>query len=1321
MAGQGRPRASRSQHAAADRLPAACWALAIALVAWWPAEPAGAQGEAPPKDDAPATATTTMRIRIAWGGGAERRWEGTIAVSRGTLSEPRPLGIEADEPGSMWLEDGRLAIRQRSARDNDGVDVLVTAPPDAKLLVNLTAADDARRGPPVAIPPIPLGDLSGEFINLPLDARENRLRVRRTPGDQLRVRVAGDSLVFSPGEKVRIEVQTHLLPVPDDTKIRLKAQLVSAAERRETWSSQGPEVQAGQAAGIPLVIPLPDREGVYDLNLEAVYASSWPRSVRSSLSWKRVIVGRKVQLLVVDPRRPAAAAPGGNLATVDEIDPVGPPWWEIKGKLPQLSRLTLLGKDRMGNDTLRSVPHPLGELAELKPNNASPDVSWEAYTLPVSQPGRPYVVEVEYPSDVPQTLGLSILEPNASGALARIGPDGGVDVEGQPWGGAPPRWLKQRLIFWPRTTAPLLLVSNRRERQPAVFGRIRLLAGWEHLPKAAVAASPPGRLLVAQLDRPLLAANFSAAEALDAWSGRSLDDWTTFHQGGLRLVEYLQHVGYNALMISVLADGSTIYPSGLLEPTPRYDTGIFFDTAADPLRKDVLEMLLRMFDREGLQLIPALEFASPLPELEAARRGPAADGIEWVGPDGSTWRQNYTARRGLAPYYNTLDPRVQEAMLGVVRELTRRYAHHRALSGLALRLSADGYAQLPGPEWGLDDATIARFERATGLRTPGAGPGRFAARAAFLTSDDHRGAWLQWRADELHRFYARVRQALAADCPDGRLYLAGAEMLCGAEIQAELRPVLPPKNTLVDSLLLAGIDPRQYQDDPNIVLLRSQRIVPGGRLNAQAIDLEINQMPDADGYFGGLPCPGSLFFHPPQEVRIPSFEQRSPFPAANTSLLMQSVPSSQGNRRRFVRSLSAMDSQVLIDGGWLLSMGQEESLAELVAIYRRLPAVHFAAVGESKVDGGTAQPVTFRSATCQGRTYLYAVNDAPFAVTAAVALEAAPGCRLEALADPRHAGTLGQEADGLRWSVELGPYDLAAAVLSQPAVKLSHPQVSIPPAVGAALAAHIQQLGRRAAALRTPLPVRVLDNPSFQRPATAADPVPGWAVSRRPGVTVQLDKTQRHAGGQSVRISSDGPVACLVSRRFDPPATGRLWMSVWLRVADAHRQPPLRLALQGQLDGRDYYRFAAIGQPQTPGRPGIPIAPAWRPFIFQVDDLPLEGLSPLHVRFDLMGPGEVWVDDVQLFDLAFNEPELRALYKLVTLADVNLQNGQIGDCMKLLDGYWPRFLVEHVPLAVEPPAGTIAAKPDEPPAVDNSADAPHTGLMDRMKNMLPRF
>ncbi len=52
--------------------------------------------------------------------------------------------------------------------------------------------------------------------------------------------------------------------------------------------------------------------------------------------------------------------------------------------------------------------------------------------------------------------------------------------------------------------------------------------------------------------------------------------------------------------MTVLADGSTIYPSRLLEPTPRYDTGVYFASGQDPYRKDVLELLFRLFDREGL-------------------------------------------------------------------------------------------------------------------------------------------------------------------------------------------------------------------------------------------------------------------------------------------------------------------------------------------------------------------------------------------------------------------------------------------------------------------------------------------------------------------------------------------------------------------------------------------------------------------------------------------------------------------------------------------------------------------------------------------------
>ena len=76
------------------------------------------------------------------------------------------------------------------------------------------------------------------------------------------------------------------------------------------------------------------------------------------------------------------------------------------------------------------------------------------------------------------------------------------------------------------------------------------------------------------------------------------------------------------------------------------------------------------------------------------------------------------------------------------------------------------------------------------------------------------------------------------------------------------------------------------------------------------------------------------------------------------------------------------------------------------------------------------------------------------------------------------------------------------------------------------------------------------------------------------------------------------------------------------------------------------------------------------------------------------------------------------LSKLITLADVKLQNGQIGDCLHLLEGYWPRFLEENVPL----PAGAAPAGRDchQAAARARRREAARTQrLLNRMKDMLP--
>lgn len=1327
MIGQGRPTASLGEPVWLRNGVVrwrVCTALIVCLVSWW---------------SAPANAEETMRVRVAWGGGAERMWRTVVGVSKGTVSEPLALGIEADEPGSMWLDatpleaqspgDDRnkpwslqlsgnhLVARQRSPRAYDGVDLLVTAPLSAALLIQLTTDDSLKPPPWISIP---LADLVGNTYSSNLDDRGNRLMVRRAPGDDLRVNVASRSLVFSPGSLLKCTVEPHLLPVESGTKLRIRTQLLAARTSNVLWSTEH-TATAGEQGVVPLEVRLDRGEGVYDLVFTAMHANGmrW-QNVTPALAHRQILAERRVQVIVIGSGSPDTAQSASEETRVVEIDPALPKWWERFSRLQQMPRLSRFWKGTLGNGSIHPVSHPLGQLAQLRPSTNPRDVPWEAYPLPINRPGAPHILEIDYPSDVPQTMGISIIEPNAAGAVMPIGLDSGVDVADEiVTDKNRPAWRRHRLVFWPRTKTPMVLITNRRSKTPAVYGKIRVLALGDSLPRAFPARAPrPERLLAAYLDRPLLPETFSASDPPGSLSDLSVDDWVTFYEAGTRAVQYLNYVGKNGLLIAVLADGSTIYPSRLLEPTPRHDSGIFMPTGQDAVRKDVLEMLFQLFDREGLQLIPSLEFGAPLPELEALQRagGMESQGLCWIGPDGAAWTEHHQPMRGLAPYYNALHPRVQEAMLAVVRELVGTYAQHPSFAGLGLQLSAHGYAQLPGPDWGMDDVTIARFQQDTRVRVPGEGPARFAQRAAFLNGEA-RKVWLDWRAEQLSRFHHRIAKEVNAIRPHTRLYLAGAGSLGGDEMERELQPSLSRRTTMAETLLRVGIDSRRYGEDRGIVLLRSERVVPHSSLAGRAVDLEIAQMPDVDQYFAELAVPGSLFFHAPQELRLPSFDERSPFRPTYTWLVSHPVPSAQQNRRRFVHSLATLDSQVICDGGWELPLGEEDSLRELIAAYRQLPATRFDRVCE-QVGSAAAQPVTVRQCTRDNFTYMYAVNDAPFSSVLRVRVDAPAGCRVEELSGLRRAASIARDAHGTYWSVELAPYDLFAVRFSHPHVRLHSPETSWSSDVRTTLEARISELGERAAALRNPPPLQILENPGFEMAAGNAGQIAGWGIASAPHSEVQPDSRNPHSGSRSVRLASRGGNASLSSRPFSAPSTGRLHIWLWLRTTAEDNQPPLRLALEGKHRGRDFFRFALVGRAPAPGAPTPPIGTQWSRFVFQVTDLPLEGLSPLQVRFDLLGPGEVWVDDVQLCDLYFEKREMVELFRLIAPADVNLQAGQVGDCLRLLESYWAQFLVSNVtppPVAVTHSASARSRRSTgDPPS-----ESPRTGFLERMKGFLP--
>jgi hypothetical protein len=964
-------------------------------------------------------------------------------------------------------------------------------------------------------------------------------------------------------------------------------------------------------------------------------------------------------------------------------------------------------------------------MIQLGPAGTAPNLSWEAYPLPINQPGQAHVLEIEYPSDVPQAMGISLIEPNAAGAVVPIGLDSGVYVSDEEAESAP-ALARHRVVFWPRTKTPLVLLTNRRHGARAVFGKITVSSaphaqfsmlslgrtgGGNALPPAFPDGQRSERLWSGYLDRPLFVENFSAPESLDPVNRRSLDDWQTFYQGASRLVTYTRHVGFGGMMVSVYADGSSVYPSLLLQSTPRYDTGLFFSSGQDPRRKDVVELLFRMFDRENLILIPALQFAAPLPELEELKRagGPENVGLEWVGHDGKSWLETQGAQLGLAPYYNVFHPRVQQAMLRVVSELATRYAAHESFGGVALQLSPESFALLPGDDWGYDDHTISLFERDTKVRVPGSGPQRFAARSKYLMGPG-RAAWLHWRAEMLTAFHRQLAEEIDNRRQGAKLYLAGGTMLDSRQTQFRLRPALPRRATLEEALLELGIRPQAYRDQPNIVLLRPQSLKP--HTTAQSVsmsDWEALLSPgETDRLFSGTGTPGSLFFHEPQKARLSSFDAKSPFGASNTHtwLVAQMSPSGDRNRRRFIHALAALDAREMFDGGWLLPLGQEESLREVVSTYRQLPAEPFATLA------GEFQPVTIRTLSRNGQTYVYLVNDSPWEVGATLQLELPADCNWQKLGESR-LGTLTRSPAGSQWRLTLRPYDLVAARFSSARVAVRGAQVSMSEQVPLTLQRRIRDLGARVRALGTPLPLAALENPGFELPASGVE-LPGWIATVPMGSTMQIDTQHKSSGAQSVRLASTGANVRVVSAPFASPATGRLAIEVRLRCEGQTRQPSVRLFIEGELHDTKYEPYGVIPAVGA----GASAPGEWMSYSFPINFLPGDGLEKLKVGFELLGPGEVWIDDFQVFDLAFEKTERYELSKLISLASVVLEKRQYADCAQLLEGYWPQFLVANVPLAQ---AGTTVARTPAGRAPTSPGPAKKSTVLENLRDYLPRL
>lgn len=1273
-----------------------CWWLMV-VCAMSVASPARAQ-------------TTDLQLRIAWGGGKARMWHGALKVQDGSLTDLQYLGLDADESATIYLERDELLVRQLTERDYDGFDVRVQAPLTSALRFELAPMKHPQELRHIEVP---LTDLISGFYHTELDTEGNQLLIQRVSGDTLRVTFDRSSLVFAPGEAFTFQIQPHQLGVEAGTTLRYHVQLVPARGTESLWEQdfESTTGDGGEPAVVgPVNVTIPNAEGVYDI-VVSVYRK---KTLRNTFVRSKPLHERRVQLIAV-----ATAAVTTDLrewTVIDKIDPKSARWMEWLARVPKLPLLPDFRQEPLRNGKSSILHHQEQDLVQLAPSG------WQAYPLPVKNIGQPHLLEIEYPSDMPQTLGISIVEPNAVGKVIPLGLDSGVHVTATVPGDKP-QMLRHRLLFWPRTTAPLVLLTNRHDQLPAVFGQIRVYAGPSSLPPADIQsdASLPPRLLAAYFDKPLFPENFSASEVADEGAGRSLRDWVTFYEGGKRLIEYLKHVGYNGAVICVARQGSAIYPSALLNPTPKYDTGTLFTTGQDPIRKDVLELLFRLFDREGLTLVPAIQFSSTLNSLEQELRRPGNQtvGISLVEGQGRAWRELQGADHGMAPHYNPLDPRVQAAMRQVLDELTDRYSRHSSFGGLALQLDPESYALLPGEPWGQDAATQHRFEQnMASMESEAKSEGRDVKRANFR-SRDRQHDWLTWRARQMAQFHRDVLDDLTRRRADSQLWLLGGNMFTSPAVQPLLRPTLPNEPNVREAMLQLGLDIEQYADQQRLVLCRPDRIAPRTPLNPQAVNINLATNPVVDTTFAHVQPAASLFYHEVLPISLPSFDAASPFGSENTrmALFTHVAPSGTMNRQRFVHHLAMRDVYDMLDGGWMLPLGQEDALRPLFDMFRRLPRQRFETV-EPQASGMPSQPLVVRTLALGKSTYIYVVNDSPWSLSAEIDMQAPGACTVtplgrRTLQEPHWIGSQ------MTWDVELEPFDVLAAVINSDQVRVTTWRVTVDRNSYAHLRQQVNELNARATLLARAEMLGVLSNPGFEQ---AAEQLPGWVHAQGAGISIAPNAQEHFEGAQSLKMSNDGKgnVAWIRSDPFDPPKTGRIAVMVRLKVADPAQQPPLRLAIEGRrLDGTTYYKpFNVVQNPRAQL-----LTTDWgqKPFVMLVSDLPTQELADLRVGFDLMGAGEVWIDDVQVYDRWFPKNERDDLMIMSGLAARSLSLGQLGDCQRILSGYWPQFLLEYVPIG-EPHVAAVPAGADRPtPQSQADAAAPESkpSVIDKVKQRLP--
>jgi hypothetical protein len=546
--------------------------------------------------------------------------------------------------------------------------------------------------------------------------------------------------------------------------------------------------------------------------------------------------------------------------------------------------------------------------------------------------------------------------------------------------------------------------------------------------------------------------------------------------------------------------------------------------------------------------------------------------------------------------------------------------------------------------------------------------------------------WLTWRTRAMTSLYAELGAAAEQAAPGAILAIVTPGLESGPA-GAEARRVDLAGLTPGQAWRSVGLDLSSWPGGP-----AAPAVFRGVSLANDPLAHDLATSPDLDSIVACRPRRGLLLAvdgsSPPARPQGESSGPPLPGETGGTadapkapSIWLSALPLGDGASadEPLGHALAALDARWVFLAASAVA-GHEERLRRFATILRVLPAWPASLAGLSNDPRAMPFGSVVRTASDDGQSFLAIANDSPYPIRLACLLESAENAVFEDLGRGFRLSPAA-EAGGRNLVLDLLPFGVSAIRVG---ARLRVTSVTEYPseAVLTGMQARSSELSQQLARLNQGAPEVATEpaNPGFEPgsdreqvpgpsssppggPGSAGGDLPplpgasdpavttaggqgptssalssvpaGWrlesgrlgAFAGRPDAgaakgdaaapAIAIDSENPHAGRGSLRLSAPAAPAAVVSEPFVPNMQSNLTIRAFLRSL-----PPdamVRVWIEGESGGRPYVR-----------RSELVVSGQWEPRAVRASDLPPGGLDSARIRFELMTPGSLWIDDLRI-------------------------------------------------------------------------------------------